>query len=154
MWVPIPKQIWVPGQKFPITVGICLFLERSTANYSGHWKVVAGGPSLRGATVPSLLLMIGDAELDRAASAVCRAIRGRVDARIHAHGVMQPVELTDSYRCSSPFSGIPGSSSNWIDEAGPRSGSFHSLSAQTTFFAGVTSSTCIVPGQVPGSFKW
>jgi hypothetical protein len=39
-----------------------------------------------------------------------------------------------------------------MEEAGPRSGSFHSLNAQTTFLSGVTSSTWTVPGQFLASF--
>src|ERR1039458_6946515 len=50
-----------------------------------------------------------------------------------------------SYLCRSPFSTTPVSSRSWIDVAGPRSGSFHDASAQTTFLSGVTSKIWTVP---------
>src|SRR5262245_59791829 len=49
--------------------------------------------------------------------------------------------------CKSPFSTTPGSSSNWIEEAGPRSGFVHSRNAQTTFLSGVTSIIWTTVGQ-------
>src|ERR1035438_8504327 len=54
-------------------------------------------------------------------------------------------EFSASYRCRSPFSTTPGSSRSWMDVAGPRSGSFHDESAQTTFLSGVTSKIWTVP---------
>ncbi len=44
------------------------------------------------------------------------------------------------YRWSAPSSGMPGSSSNCVEEAGPSV--FQSFSAHTTFLSGVTSINC------------
>src|SRR5581483_12020014 len=50
--------------------------------------------------------------------------------------------------CSPGFSAIPGSSASiWKIDDGPRSGSVHSRNAHATFFSGVTSITCTIPGQ-------
>ena len=52
-----------------------------------------------------------------------------------------PCCYSPSYRCSSPLSGFPGSSSSWMYVAGPRSGSSHNDRTHTIFLSGVTSKT-------------